>query len=102
MNSLNTHLLERIILESDTSALLREKRRFGRLGVNLETDPSYVSGVAEKAYNLNVGARGIRGIILDSTYMAYHDANSNIGKYSEIILDKSTLDDPKSYVKVNK
>ena len=51
---------------------------------------------------MNVGARGIRGIILDSTYMAYHDANSNIGKYSEIILDKSTLDDPKSYVKVNK
>ena len=102
MNSLNTHLLERIILESDTSALLREKRRFGRLGVNLEADPSYVSGVAERAYNLKVGARGIRGIILDSTYMAYHDANSNIGKYSEIILDKSTLDDPKSYVKVNK
>ncbi len=102
MNSLNTSLLERIILESDSSALLREKRRFGRLGVELEADPSYVSGVAERAYNLKVGARGIRGIILDSTYMAYHDANSNIGKYSEIILDKSTLDDPKSYVKVNK
>ena len=100
MNSLNTDLLEKIIKESDSSPLLREQRRFKKLGVGLQADPSYISGVAKKAYSLQIGARGIRGIILDSTYMAYHDANSNIGKYSEIILNESTLTNPKSYVKV--
>lgn len=102
LNDLDVESLKRILLESNESALKDQKILFNKLGVKLTPGNDYIYAIAEQAVAKKTGARGINSVIEDTTWEAYADVHSNLGKYSEIVLEKETVDNPKQYKKVLK
>ena len=100
LNDLDVDSIKRILLESDESAIKRQKKYFDELGVKLTPGYDYINRISEEAAERKTGARGISGVVDDTTWEAYADAYINLGKYSEIILGKETVDNPKQYKKV--
>ena len=100
LNDLDIDSIKRILLESDESAIKRQKKYFDELGVKLTPGYDYINRISEEAAERKTGARGISGVVDDTTWEAYADAYINLGKYSEIILGKETVEDPKQYKKV--
>ena len=100
LNDLDVDSIKRILLESDESAIKRQKKYFDELGVKLTPGYDYINRISEEAAERKTGARGISGVVDDTTWEAYADAYINLGKYSEIILGKETVEDPKQYKKV--
>jgi ATP-dependent Clp protease ATP-binding subunit ClpX len=102
LNDLDFNALKRIILESDESAVEVQKRLFKKLGVKLTLGEDFVDALANRAVKKQTGARGLNTAVEESTWEAYGDAYTNLGKYSEIILGAETIEDPKQYQKVLK
>ncbi|MBQ3306834.1 MAG: AAA family ATPase [Bacilli bacterium] len=102
LNDLDVEALKRIILESDESAIEIQKKLFKKLGVKLTLADDFVDALANRAIKKNTGARGLNTAVEESTWEAYGDAYSHLGKYSEIILGAETIEDPKQYKKVMK
>ena len=100
LNDLDLEAIKRIILESDESAIKLQERLFKKLGVKLTPGYDYINAIAERALDRKTGARGLNTVVDESTWVAYDDAYSNLGKYSEIILGKETVDNPKQYKKI--
>ena len=100
LNDLDIDSIKRILLESDESAIKRQERLFEKLGVKLTPGYDYINAIAEQAVERKTGARGINSVVDETTWEAYADAYSNLGAYSEIILGKETVEDPKQYKKV--
>lgn len=100
LNDLDVESLKRILLESDESALKDQEIIFKKLGVKLTPGYDYVYAIAQQALAKKTGARGINSAIEETTWEAYADVHSNIGKYSEIVLEKETVENPKQYKKV--
>ena len=100
LNDLDVDSIKRILLESDESAIKRQKKYFDELGVKLTPGYDYINRISEEAAERKTGARGISGVVDDTTWEAYADAYINVVKYSEIILGKETVEDPKQYKKV--
>lgn len=100
LNDLDLDDIKKILLESDESAIKRQERLFEKLGVKLTPGYDYINAIAEQAVERKTGARGINSVVDETTWEAYADAYSNLGAYSEIILGKETVDDPKQYKKV--
>jgi hypothetical protein len=51
---------------------------------------------------LKYGARGLAGLTLESTWMAYDEVATNKDKYSEVIVSKETFDDSSKYKLIEK
>ena len=100
LNDLDVESIKRILLESDESAIKRQKAYFEELGVKLTPGYDYIDRISKEAVERKTGARGISGVVDDTTWEAYADAYRNLGKYSEIILGEETVEDPKQYKKV--
>ena len=71
LNDLSKENLKDVFTKSDESPLLREKEHFKKVGVELTATDDYIDAIANKAYQLKYGARGLAGLTLESTWMAY-------------------------------
>lgn len=99
LDALHVKNLERVLLESDESALKVQQSIFNRLSVKLTATPKYITAVALEAEKRKSGARGLSAIVDESTWLAYEEVykKSNRGKYSEVILDEKTVEDSSNF-----
>ena len=102
LNDLSKENLKDVFTKSDESPLLREKEHFKKVGVKLTATDDYIDAIANKAYQLKYGARGLAGLTLESTWMAYDEVATNKDKYSEVIVSKETFDDSSKYELIEK
>lgn len=102
LNDLSKEDLKDVYTKSLESPLKKKQTHFQKVGVKLTATDSYIDAIANKAYELKYGARGLAGLTLESTWMAYDDVVINKGKYKEVIVSKETLDNPANYKAVEK
>ena len=102
LNDLSKENLKDVFTKSDESPLLREKEHFKKVGVKLTATDDYIDAIANKAYQIKYGARGLAGLTLESTWMAYDEVATNKDKYSEVIVSKETFDDSSKYELIEK
>ena len=102
LNELDVNAIKRIMLESDESAMRIQQEIFEKLGVKLTFTDGYTTAVAKNAYEKKTGARGLNGIIDESTWRAFEAAYSHPEYYEEFILDENILDNPQNYQYVKK
>ena len=102
LNDLTADDIRRILLEGDESALEIQKKLFKELGVTLTPSDGYIDEIVRQAVERKTGARGLNTVVDESTWEAYGDVYTNLGKYKEIILGKETVNDPKQYQKVER
>ena len=100
LNDLDVDGIKKILMSSDESAIRIQQELFQKLGVKLTPGDDYIEQIAKQAIERKTGARGLNTVVDDTTWEAYADAYSNLGKYKEIILCKETVADPKQYKKV--
>lgn len=97
LNDLTPEAMRRILLESDESPLKREECCFGALGTKLSVTEEYLNNITKKAYDRKIGARGLAGLVTDTTWKPFDRVCSNIGEYQEVILDGDTVEDNENY-----
>ena len=102
LNDLDVAAIKRIMLESDESAMKIQKQIFDKLGVKLTFTDGYTTAIAKNAYEKKTGARGLNGIIDETTWRAFEEIYKNIGEYEEAILTEETVKDPTKYQLVKK
>ena len=102
LNDLDLNSIKRVMLESDESAMRIQKEIFEKLGVQITFTDGYINKVAENALAKKTGARGLNGIIDESTWKAFEEVYTNDGVYSEVILDEKTVSDNSSYQLIKK
>lgn len=102
LNELDVNSIKRIMLESDESAMKIQQEIFEKLGVKLTFTDGYTTAVAENAAAKRTGARGLNGIIDESTWKAFEEVYINPNKYKEVILDENTLENPENYQLIKK
>lgn len=85
--------LKQIILSCDNSALLKEKFKLKKIGIELKWTDSYIDAVVEKAFELKTGARSLKNILEKSVKNARWEVIENIGFYTTIVLEKDTVYD---------
>lgn len=96
-NNLDINNLITIIKESDISDLLLYKNLFSKYNIELTYTDTLIDAIAKEAYQLNIGAKGIKKVIerlfKDATYYAFSSK-----EYKELIIDEETLKDNKKYI----
>lgn len=102
LNDLDVKDLKRVMLESNQSALKIQEDIFNKLGVKITFTDDYINGVAEKALNKKTGARGINGIVDESTWKAFDEVYNHENEYSEVIFNKETIEDNTKYQLIKK
>ena len=102
LNDLEIEDIKRIMLESDESAMRIQQEIFDKLGVKLTFTDDYTTTVATNAYQKKTGARGLNGIIDESTWQAFGEVYSNPGEYEEVILNEEAVEDSGKYQLVKK
>lgn len=102
LNDLDVEDLKRVMLESQESAIKIQQRIFKDLGVKITFTNDYINAVSEKAYNKKTGARGLNGIIDESTWKAFDEVYCHENQYEEIIFDKESVEDNTKYQLVKK
>lgn len=101
-DDLDTKALVDLLTNSSISPLKREKETFRKAGVKLTVTEGYKEAVARAACDLETGARGLKGIVKNTTWRCYSQVKSEAGKYSEVILDERAVADDKAYKLVKK
>ncbi len=102
LNELSVDDLIRILNESDSSAIQKQSDIFKLLGTNVVFTDDYTRAVAEIAHKKGTGARGLNGIVDDSTVEAFGEVYDHPGEYDEVIFDKDAVVDPSNYQLVKK
>lgn len=102
MNPLDEEAIKKIILNSDESLLLEEKKTFKNIGTELEVTEGYIDAIAKKAYELQTGARGIDAMIENTTWKPFDIVYTNIGEYEKVILDEKTVEDSDEFQLIKK
>ena len=102
LNDLTLDDLKRILLEGDESAEKIQEEIFRKMGVKIRFTEGYTNKVAEKAMEKKTGARGLNGIVDESTWKAFEEVYKNEGVYSEVILTEETVEDNSKYQLVKK
>ena len=102
LNDLSVDDIKRVMLESDQSAMKIQKDIFEKLGVKITFTDGYTTTVAINADKKKAGARGLNGIIDESTWKAFDEVYCHPGEYEEVILDEETVEDPTHYQLVKK
>ena len=97
LNPLDVEAIKRIMLESDESAIRSQQSIFEKLGVRLTFTDDYTTAVAEDAYAKKTGARGLNGIIDESTWRVFEEVYSHPDFYEEAIINQETLENPDHY-----
>ena len=102
LNDLDYEDIKRVMLESNESAMKIQEEIFKKLGVKITFTDGYVSEVAKNAIDKKTGARGLNGIIDESTWVAFDTVYNSNGEYSEVVLTEDTVKDPTSFQLVKK
>ena len=102
LNDLDVEAIKRIMLESNESSIKIQQEIFDKLGVKLTFTDDYTTAVAEDAYKKKTGARGLNGIIDESTWQVFEEVYSNRGVYEEAILNEDSVRDSSCYQLVKK
>lgn len=97
-NDLDTEALVDVLINSESSPLKREEDVFSKAGVKLTVTEDYMNAVARAAADMETGARGLKGIVKNTTWPSYAKVKSEPGIYREVILDEKTVSDNKVYV----
>ena len=91
--------LTQILVDSKLSALLLEKEKLSKIGVELIWEDEYIDAVVERAMKLKTGARSLKATVEKSIKNARWEVLENEGEYSQIILTKdSVLDNKECYL----
>lgn len=97
LNDLKPEDMKRILLESDKSPTKIEERIFKKMNCKLRfTDDAY-EAFAARAEKLKEGARGLKGIVKNSTAKAFEDVNDKRDKYETITITADTVNDNTNY-----
>ena len=96
-DDLDTKALVDLLTNSLVSPLKREVETFKKAGVKLTVTEGYKEAVAKAACDLETGARGLKGIVKNTTWPSYARVKSEPGLYDEVILDEQTVSDNKVY-----
>ena len=83
--------LRSILTDSNISALLAEKDRLNKIGVELRWTEGYLDKAVEKALKLKTGGRSLKTIVESSVKEARWEVLENIGEYAAIILTEKTV-----------
>ena len=102
LNDLDVEDIKRIILESDQSQMKIQEKIFNDLGVKLTFTDGYTTEIAKNAIEKKTGARGLNGIIDETTWKAFDKIYTNEGVYKEVILTEETIEDPSNFQLVKK
>ena len=97
LNDLSVEQLKQVLVESDQSAIKIQQDIFDKLGVKIKFTDEYLSAVAKKAYDKKTGARGLAGIVDQSTWRAFDEVCSNKGLYKQVTFNEETVEDNKQY-----
>ena len=97
LNDLDVEEIKRVMLESDESAMKIQEEIFEKLGVKLTFTDGYTTEIAKNAHEKKTGARGLNGIIDESTWKAFDEVYTHPGEYEEAILSEETVKDPSNY-----
>ena len=97
LKDLSVDDIKRVMLESDESAIKIQQEIFNKLGVKLTFTDGFTSAVAKNAYEKKTGARGLNGIIDESTWRAFGEVYSHNNLYEEVILNEDTIKDASNY-----
>ncbi len=97
-NDLDVKALVDVLVNSEASPLKRERDVFSKAGVKLTVTEDYMEAVARAAINMETGARGLKGIVKNTTWPSYDKVKSESGVYREVVLDEKTVSDNKVYV----
>ena len=97
LNDLSIEDLKRVLLESDQSAIKIQEEIFNKLGVKIKFTDDYINAVAKKAHDKKTGARGLAGIVDQSTWRAFDEVCSNVGTYKQVTFTEKVLEDNKQY-----
>lgn len=96
-DDLDTEALVDVLINSESSPLRREEDVFSKAGVKLTVTEDYMNAVARAAADMETGARGLKGIVKNTTWPSYAKVKSEPGIYREVILDEKTVSDNKVY-----
>lgn len=97
-DDLDTEALVDVLINSESSPLRREEDVFSKAGVKLTVTEDYMNAVARAAADMETGARGLKGIVKNTTWPSYAKVKSEPGIYREVILDEKTVSDNKVYI----
>lgn len=97
-NDLDAKALVDVLVNSEASPLKRERDVFSKAGVKLTVTEDYMEAVARAAISMETGARGLKGIVKNTTWPSYDKVKSESGVYREVVLDEKTVSDNKVYV----
>lgn len=97
MNKLEIDDLIKIIKTSNKSQLLLYKEFFKELNIDFTYSEDTINKIAKKAYELGLGARGIKTIVENSIKIANYYALSSTN-YTKLELTQETIDNPKKYI----
>ena len=90
MNPLTVNDLKKILIEPENSIIKQYQKLFDIDGIELKFTKDAISEIAKIAYDRQVGARGLRGIIEKIMNDIMFEA-PDIKDLSEIIIDKSVI-----------
>ena len=97
LNDLNVDKLKEILIKGDESALKVQKEVFRKLGTSIRFTEGYIDKVAELADKKKTGARGLKGIVYETTWMAFLLAKRYPYENHEMVMIAKTVEDPSCF-----
>lgn len=99
-NDLTQEDIKRILEESDSSVLKLQQKVFKDVGVELKYTEGYTRKVAEKAYKMKTGARGLEDIVSSTTWQAFAEVSEpdDAGLYKSVTITEETVEDNTKYI----
>ena len=102
MNDLTYDSMIRILKQSKNSFIKINEQFFNSIGIKLTIEEDAYDSIAKKASNSKYGARELDHIIDEALSKASFEIASKPDKYSELIINKDTIEDNKKYKLVPK
>lgn len=85
--------LKKILIESKSSALLAEKNKLAKIGIDVEWNDEYLAAVAKRALKLKTGARSLKSTVEYSIKEARWEVICNSDIWKKIILNQECVED---------
>lgn len=97
ITQLNGHTRETLkqIILSENGALMHEKNKLAKIGIELKWTVDFIDAVVDKAFELKTGARSLKYTIEDSIKEGSWEVCTNLEFYKAILLTKDTVLDNK-------
>lgn len=92
LRNLTQEELRKILTESDESVIKQYEKDFASYGIKVEFDDSAYTAIAEKAYQRNVGARGLGAVVEESlTHLKFYLPETGV---REVKITSGTIENP--------